>query len=333
MRTSIKAVLGGLALAATLSTSHAQNLQMDAGGSASITGILPQAYAQYASREGINLQVVLGQTLTRSIMMIGAGRLESSVVPPPAFVAMRNGVGPYANQAEQAKALSQIVRSVTGLPGSTYHAITWEQDGIENWEDVAGKRVYVGPPAGAANMQIMGMIEVASGMTEGDYEAVRAPWGTAVQGFQDGQYDVLVLSAPIGQQSISEMSLQRPIRILGIPESQIGTDAWDQYVNRAHMSHTVIPAGTYPGQVNGDEDIITGSNIMFMGVSKDMSDDVAYRLAKSYWENVDEMKSSNAMLRNVDTSNPFAGVVAPLHPGAVTYYRENGIDIPEHLLP
>lgn len=333
MKSPLKALVGGLALTATIATAQAQNLQMDAGGNASITGILPQAYAQYADREGINLQVVLGQTLTRSIMMLGAGRLETSVVPPPAFAAMSKGVGPYANQSEQAKALSKNIRSVTGLPGSTYHAITWEKDGIESWDDVTGKRVYVGPPAGAANMQIMGMIDVASGLTEDDYEAIRAPWSTAVQGFQDGQYDVLVISAPVGQQSISEMSLQRPIRILGIPESQIGTSAWDSYINEAYMSHTVIPAGTYPGQVNGDQDLITASNIMFMGVDQNLDDDVTYRLAKSYWENVDEMKASNAMLRNVDTSDPFAGVVAPLHPGAVRYYQENKIAIPDHLLP
>lgn len=333
MKKSLTLGLASLALTLTAGFSQAENLQMDAGGAASVTGMLPQAYAQYTSREGINLQVVLGQTLTRSVMMLGAGQLGSSVVPPPAFSAMQRGVGPYANMADQAKEMSKNVRSITGLPGSTYHAITWERDGIESWDDIRGKRVFVGPPAGAANMQIMGMIESASGLVDGDYEAVRAPWGAAVQGFQDGQYDVLVLSAPVGQQSINEMSLQNPIRILGIPEERIGTPEWNAYVEAAAMSYTVIPAGTYRGQVNGDEDIITASNIMFLGVGASMSDDMAYRLAKAYWENIEELKASNALLRTISTENPFEGINAPLHPGAISYYQEQGIDIPENLMP
>lgn len=333
MKKSLTLGLATLALTFSASFSQAENLQMDAGGAASVTGMLPQAYAQYTSREGINLQVVLGQTLTRSVMMLGAGQLGSSVVPPPAFSAMKAGVGPYASNADQAKELSKNVRAITGLPGSTYHAITWEQDGIESWDDIRGKRVFVGPPAGAANMQIMGMIEAASGLVDGDYEAIRAPWGSAVQGFQDGQYDVLVLSAPVGQQSINEMSLQNPIRILGIPEDRIGTPEWDDYTEAAAMSFTVIPAGTYRGQVNGDQDIYTASNIMWMGVGASMSDDVAYRLAKAYWENIDELKASNALLRTISTENPFEGVNAPLHPGAVRYYQENDITIPDNLMP
>ncbi|MFG1495515.1 TAXI family TRAP transporter solute-binding subunit [Saccharospirillum sp. HFRX-1] len=333
MKTFLQSLCAGLALLLCAGLSHAENLQMDAGGSASVTGILPQTFAQYANREGISLQVVLGQTLTRSVMMLGAGRLDTSVVPPPAFNAMRRGVGPYASNADQAKQLSANVRAITGLPGSTYHAITWADDGIESWDDLRGKRVYVGPPAGAANMQIMGMIEVASGLTEADYDAVRAPWGAAVQGFQDGQYDVLVISAPVGQQSINEMSLQRSIRILGIPQQKLGTADWDAYTEAAAMDYTTIPAGTYQGQVNGDEDLVTASNIMFMGTHAGLDDDVAYRLAKAYWDNIDELKASNALLRSVSTDNPFAGVNAPLHPGALRYYREHDIAVPDALLP
>ncbi|MCH8531039.1 MAG: TAXI family TRAP transporter solute-binding subunit [Saccharospirillum sp.] len=328
----IRSITATALMAMGASFSQAQNIQMDAGGAASITGMVPQAYAQYASREGINLQVVLGQTLTRSVMMIGAGQLDSAVIPPPAFSAMRNGVGPYASQSEQAKALALNVRSITGLPGSTYHAITWADNGIEDWDDIRGKRIYVGPPAGAANMQIMGMIEVASGLTDDDYRAVRAPWGSAVQGFQDGQYDVLVLSAPVGQQSINEMSLQRPIRILGIPDSVIGTPQWVRYTDEAAMSHTVIPAGTYQGQVNSDQSLITAANIMYMGVNKNMDDDLAYRMAKAYWDNIDALKASNALLRNISADDPFDGINAPLHPGAQRYYEEQGIDIPARLV-
>lgn len=322
-----------LALWATVATAQAQTLELHAGGSVSITGIVPQAMATHAPEQGIDLQVVTGQTLTRSLMQVAAGQLDSSVVPTPAFRALQEGIGPYESHGDQARQLAENVQALTGLPGSTYHAIAWADSGIETWEDLRGKSVYIGPPAGIASLQITGMIEAASGLVEGeDYEGERAPWNIATQSFQDGHYDVLVISAPVGQQSLNELSLQRAIRILGIPETVLDTPAWNTYTERAGMTFTTIPAGTYEGQVNADEDLLTASNVMFLAVNQAMDEGVAYRYTKAYRENIDAMKASNALLRATETEDPFLGVNAPLHPGAVRYYREQGIEVPEALL-
>lgn len=327
-------ILGAsLALWATAAAAQAQTLELDGGGAVSITGIVPQAMATHTPEEGIDLQVVTGQTLTRSLMRVAAGQLDSSVVPTPAFRAMQEGVGPYASQGDQARQLAENVRALTGLPGSTYHAIAWADSGIESWEDLRGKSVYIGPPAGIASLQITGMIEAASGLVEGeDYEGERAPWSIATQSFQDGHYDVLVISAPVGQQSLNELSLQRSIRILGIPEAVLDTPEWDAYTERAGMTFTTIPADTYEGQVNADEGLLTASNVMFLAVHEDMDEGVAYRYTKAYRENIEAMKASNALLRAAETEDPFLGVNAPLHPGALRYYREQGVEVPESLL-
>ncbi len=70
-----------------------------------------------------------------------------------------------------------------------------------------------------------------------------------------------------------------------------------------------------------------------MAVNAKMSDEVAYGYTKAYWENLDEMKAGNAMLRNLDTEDPFIGLNAPLHPGAERYFEEEGVAIPDRLRP
>ncbi|MEM8972270.1 MAG: hypothetical protein AAGD43_09450, partial [Pseudomonadota bacterium] len=122
-------------------SANAQSLSLEGGGSASLTGIVPQTYAQFAAEEGLSLQVVLGQTLTRSALKLAAGRIDMAIVPPPAFRAMSNGVGPYAEQGDQAKKLSEDVRALFGFPGGTFHAIAWADSGIDSWDDLEGKRV------------------------------------------------------------------------------------------------------------------------------------------------------------------------------------------------
>ncbi|MEM6824937.1 MAG: TAXI family TRAP transporter solute-binding subunit [Pseudomonadota bacterium] len=332
---NFKPFLAAVAIAASGAAADAQSLSLEGGGAASLTGIVPQTYAQFAAEEGISLQVVLGQTLTRAALKLAAGRIDMAVVPPGAYRAMSNGVGPYAEQADQAKELAPNIRSLFAFPAGTFHAVTWADSGIEDWEDLAGKRVYIGPPAGAASAQIQSLISLGSGGLKAgdDYEGVRAPWGAAQQAFQDGQFDVYVGSIAVGSQSLNELSLQREIRILGVADDVRGTDAWAEFLVNAAQFESVVVAGTYSGQANGDTDLVSTASAMMMGVQASMDDETAYKLTKSYWENLDAMKNANALMRSIDESKPFAGTNAKLHPGALRFYEEAGITVPEALLP
>lgn len=330
-----KTLAAAAALAVTGGLANAQSLSLEGGGAASLTGIVPQTYAQFAAEEGLSLQVVLGQTLTRSALKLAAGRIDMAVVPPPAFRAMSNGVGPYADTADQAKQLSGDVRALFGFPGGTFHAIAWADSGIDSWDDLAGKRVYIGPPAGAASGQMQGLVEVASGglKNEDDYEGIRAPWGAAQQSFQDGQYDVYIASAAIGSQALNELSLQREINILGVPTETLESEAWAELLVRGALTEAVIPAGTYSGNASGDADLTSVATSMMMAVHVSMDDNTAYNLTKAYWENLEAMMNANALMRSINPDDPFGGMNAPLHPGAARYYEEAGIEIPDALKP
>lgn len=332
----LKSILAVTAVAATASFAQAQSLSLEGGGAASLTGIVPQTYAQFAADEGIGLQVVLGQTLTRSALKLAAGRIDLAVVPPNAYGAMSRGVGPYAQQGEEAKKLATNVRALFAFPAGTFHAVTWADSGIEDWSDLAGKRVFIGPPAGAASAQIQTLIELASGgltVDGGDYEGVKAPWGAAQQSFQDGQFDVYVGSVAVGSQALNELSLQREIRILGVSDDVLESDAWSNFLVEQAQFESIVPAGTYSGQANGDQGLTTTASAMMMGVTAAMDDDTAYALTKAYWDNLDAMKNANALMRSIDESKPFAGMNAKLHPGAVRYYQESGVVIPAELMP
>ncbi|PJE53218.1 TAXI family TRAP transporter solute-binding subunit [Marinomonas sp. BSi20584] len=307
------------------SFTHAEQIGMESATPNSLLGMFPQAMAPYWSKQGVDIQLSLNQTLTKSLLKIGQGSLDSAVIPPLAFTAMQKGVGPYAKMADKAKALSENVRGLFTLPGSYYHAITRADSGINTWADARGKRVYIGPPAGAANSQIISLA-AAGGLAEGDYEAIKAPWGAAAQSYQDGQFDVFVGTFSLGSQSLAELSLSNDIRLLGVPgEKMIPPKGLG-------MQAAEIPANTYPGQVNTTS-VLTWQTIMMMAVKKDLSDDIAYTLTKQFVENRLALAKSNSLFNDLLTTDYFVGVNAPLHPGAVRYYREAGIAIPEELLP
>lgn len=331
----ITSLVAAAALAVSLSSADAQSLSLEGGGSASLTGIVPQTYAQFAAAEDVNLQVVLGQTLSRSALKLAAGKIDMAVVPPGAYRAMKTGKGPYAKQGEQAMQLAPNVRALFAFPAGTFHPVVWADGGIEGWSDLAGKRVYIGPPGGTASSQIQSLIELSSGGLKAgdDYEGIRAPWAAAQQSFQDGQFDVYVGSVAVGSQALNELSLQRDIRILGASDDVRASQAWADFLVNAAQFESVISSGSYSGQVNGDQDQVSTASAMMMSVHAKMDDDTAYKLTKAYWENLDAMKNANALMRSIDASKPFAGTNATLHPGAVRYYQEAGIEVPAALMP
>ncbi len=329
-RRSFNRLLAAACVAGTcvLPAGHAMaaTVTMEAATAASVTGMLPQMLAKYTAQQGLDIQLALDQTLTKSLLKLGTGQLQTSVVPPSAYIALQNGKGPYEKMGEKAVALAPNVRSLFGFLGSVWHPIAWADSGIQSWADAKGKRVYIGPPAGAANEQIMGMIEAASGLKEGtDYQGIKLPWGAAQQAFQDGQFDIFVASAAVGQQTIVEIALQRPIRLLGMPKDKV-------IPKHLQMEASGIPPKTYSGQVNADQEVWAWGTTMMMAASKDLSDDIAYQLTKIYWKVLPEMKASNALLANQDPARPFIGVAAPLHPGALRFYQEAGIQVPAELI-
>ncbi len=91
-----------------------------------------------------------------------------------------------------------------------------------------------------------------------------------------------------------------------------------------------IPAGTYPGQ---EADINTIAQPNFLAVSQDVSDDHVYQITKTIYENLNFIQNIHAATQVMALEKAIAGLPLPLHPGAVRYYQEVGLDIPDNLLP
>ena len=321
----------GLTLGAQ--SAMAETLKVETGNSAGLTTLIPQLLAKSLEKEGVTLRINSDQTLTRSALSLGTGRIDAAIVPPPAFSAMKAAAGPYAKAGDQAKQAAAKLRSLFPFSGGTFQPIVWADSGIQNWKDLKGKRIFIGPPAGAANRQISGLIKLASGMEAGkDYEPVRLGWGAAVQAFQDGQFDMLVGAFPVGAAAVQELALQRKIRIIAVPDDTLKSKEWAAYLADAGETNATIAPGTYDGQVNNKDLIKTAGYSMVFGVNQSMADDLAYKITKTYWDNVDDYKKSVAVLKQLPTDSQLAGNNIPLHPGAVRYYKEKGIAIPAGLM-
>ena len=90
-----------------------------------------------------------------------------------------------------------------------------------------------------------------------------------------------------------------------------------------------LPAGTYPNQ---RELIRSIAHPNILAVHADVSDEVVYQVTKTLWDNLPSLHEIHQATRDMDLSKALKGIGAPLHPGAVRYYREKGLAIPPELL-
>ena len=89
-----------------------------------------------------------------------------------------------------------------------------------------------------------------------------------------------------------------------------------------------IAAGTYPGQ---DADIQTIAQPNFLAVNADVDENHVYLLTKALYENLPFLQAIHKATNAMDVNNAMAGLPVPLHPGAMKYYKEVGLDIPANL--
>lgn len=109
------------------------------------------------------------------------------------------------------------------------------------------------------------------------------------------------------------------------------TDAHIEKVNSSYdvWKRALIKAGTYPGQ---DEDILTISQANLLVVHQDVGAEVVYKITKNLYENLTFLKHVHRSTEEMSLDRALTGLSVPLHPGAVQYYRERGLDIPNHLV-
>ena len=116
------------------------------------------------------------------------------------------------------------------------------------------------------------------------------------------------------------------IRILGLTPEQAET-------LRAEMpdvSIVDVPAGA----ADGIPAYTTWSFGVGVGTTADMDDEVAYQIVKAVMENQEPQANALAGIRGTDLAEvTLQYPTIPLHPGAVRYFEEQGIDLPATLKP
>jgi TRAP-type uncharacterized transport system substrate-binding protein len=136
-----------------------------------------------------------------------------------------------------------------------------------------------------------------------------------------------------GDALLSECNDRRPLVVLEILDSELSIAA-----RRYQGSGLIYPpaefrAGTFPGQ---KQNIATFGLVMGYYAKQELPSEVAFSLTKAVWQDVWDVSDSYRPLKNDIIGFPNLTLEYgpfPLHTGAVKFYRQIGLEVPDRLLP
>jgi TRAP transporter TAXI family solute receptor len=194
---------------------------------------------------------------------------------------------------------------------------------IKTIYDLNGKKVHVAMPGATPDTVMNACIEVL-GLELG--EKIHVQTGNAIDLMKDGRLDCVL--GVYGIPSAIFMDLASSYDMIVVDMSK---DDVEKVVEKyPYFGKGVIPAGTYRGQ---EKDVNTVVFWNFLVADKSVSEETVYKITKAIFENKTDIDAAMANASKEILPQNIVHSTAPLHPGAIKYYREIGVDVPEHLIP
>ena len=325
MKFSGKKVLSTTALASVLAMSLGSGSALAAGqqfvsiGTGGVTGVyyptggaICRLVNKNRKEHGIRCSAESTGGSIYNINTIRAGELEFGVAQSDWQYHAYNGSSKFKDQGA-----FKNLRAVFSVHPEPVTVIASDRSGVMQLTDIKGKRMNIGNP-GSGTRGTWEVIEEALGWKRSDLklaaEMKSAETGQAVcDGKIDAYFWLVGHPSALTQESLATCDAHL-VDVKG--------PAIDELVNdNTYYRTATIPAGMY----NNDRDIQTfGVGATFVS-STEVDDKVVYTIVKAVFDNFEDFKKLHPAFANLKESEMIKdGLSAPLHDGAVKYYKERG---------
>ncbi|RUM39406.1 MAG: C4-dicarboxylate ABC transporter substrate-binding protein [Desulfobulbus sp.] len=251
-----------------------------------------------------------------NINAVMSGDLEFGIAQSDRQFQAVKGMAEWKDKGPQAD-----LRAVFSIHPESVTLVAAVDAGIKNIADLKGKKVNIGNPGSGQRQNAIDALDAVGINYEKDLKAESIKASEAASLLQDGRIDAFFYTVGHPSGSIKEAtSGARKVLIADVTGSGIdGLLAKFPYYAKA-----TIPASLYPGAQN-DKDINTFGVKATLITSAKVSDDIVYAITKEVFDNFEAFKKLHPAYATLTKAQMLEGLSAPLHPGAVKYYKEVGL--------
>lgn len=210
------------------------------------------------------------------------------------------------------------LRAVFSVHPEPYQIIAAKGSGINSWKGLKGKRFNIGNP-GSGQRGTTEVLMDAYGTKVSDFALATELTSTEqANALCDGKIDAFGYTVGVPNAGVAVATDGCNAHIVNL-NTRVEKKLVRQY---PYYAFTTIPAGTYK---TTKSDVVTFGVMATFVTSRKVSDKVVYEIARAVFENLDDFKSLHPAFANLDPKKMIKdGLSAPLHNGAVKYYKEKG---------
>ncbi len=311
------ALIVGSAFAAPAAMAQQKFVTIGTGGVTGVYyaagGAICRLMNKERAKHGIRCSVESTGGSVYNVNTIKAGELDFGVAQSDVHYNAVKGLSQFKDSGVHAD-----LRSVFSIIPEALTVVARKESGVKKFEDFKGKRFNVSNPGSGTRLTV-DMLMAALGMKNSDFsltsELKPDEHGAALC---DNKIDGFAYVV-----GIPAANIQDPTTTCGAKLVSVSGPAVDKLVSDyPYYVHTTIPGGIYPN--NPDAAKTYGVMGTFVTSAK-VSDNVVYSIVAAVFDNFDEFKKLHPAFANLEPKEMIkSGLTAPLHPGAVKYYKEKG---------
>lgn len=314
-----RALLIGLAVIMSLSmvALAKTDLTMGTGGTAGtyfpFGGVIAGVINKF--NPDLNMNAVSTGASVANLNGIKNGDFDLAIIQNDTTFFMYNGSAGSAFDGKAYKGISTICN----LYPEAVHVIVRYDSDIKTVADLKGKKVSVGAAGSGTEVNARQLFEIYGMDYKVDTKPEYLDFATSAGKFKDGGLDAFFVTGGIPTAAITETAITHKIRILSIEDAKV-KELQAKYPFFAAVN---IPAGAY-----GKNQPDAAKSVAIMAVlvvNKELPDTVVYMITQTLFKRQAEIAAGHAKGAAISLNGAIDGLGAPLHPGAVKFFKESGI--------
>ena len=250
-----------------------------------------------------------------NVNAIMAGDLEFGVVQSDRQFQAMKGLAEWKDKGPQ-----KDLRAVFTVHPESITLVAANDAGIKSINDLRGKRVNIGNPGSGQRQNSIDGLTNAGINYKKDLKAEGVKAAEAPGLLQDGRIDAFFYTVGHPSGAIKEATAgRRKVHFVSITKVDKLLKKYPYYAK------AVIPIKLYPGATNTKDVQTFGVKATFVTSAK-VPDRVVYAVTKEVFDNFESFKKLHPAYQVLTKQNMLEGMSAPIHPGAMKYYKESGLD-------
>ena len=249
-----------------------------------------------------------------NMRLIGTGKPYIALTQADAAIDAANGEGKF-------KGTKIPVRAMMMLYTNLMHAVTVEGTGINNINDLKGKRVSTGSPGSATEVFAFRVLEAAGIDPRKDIKSERLGVAESVNAIKDKKIDAFFFVVGLPTSSVTDLANTPGTKIKFLDHANLLPAMQKKYGNLYIAD--VIPKTTYAGMAM-DNQATAVANLLVANAN--MSDEAVYNIVKTIFDKRADLIAVHKTAADIKLENQKRDASpVPWHPGAIKYFKEKGL--------